>query len=346
MDSNDQRLSEIREASEENVEMTSMASQQHVDEWIQSPQASDSNDSTETDHNDPSEALSIAAQPSERLMTPRSILFSESNNFAPTDWDETSNPWEGVEIVWPEPLPLDSPSPFPPDETDRQFNPWAEVSQDSFQMDDRMTHEFVGRGEQISNLLAQNENELLAVKQIGSAMQSFMRSQEKEERKTDMQAPSEKELTDSENDTLLASELKSVLVTQDAVTVQPLESGVQSSQSQILGKKTRKSLFPEFSPEFFAELISPGTNFSGKIPSVVRISRQGPSNPGQVRQVSADPDQSRPILDDYARISQILIGQQVRPGPTNPAGPRRGPAEPARSAHLDEDPVWTEHEIL
>ena len=250
MDSDQQQVSEMKEASEKNVETLSIASQQQVNEWIESTAAPDSNDSIASDHTNQSEALTTAAQPSERShTTQRSVLFSESNKFAITDWEDTSNPWEGVEIVWPEPLPFESPSPFPPDETDGQFDPWAQVSQESLQMDDRMTHEFVGRGEQISNLLAQNENELLAVKQIGSAMQSFMRSQEKEERKTDMQAPSEKELTDSENDTLLASELKGVLVTQDAVTVQPSESAVQSSQSQLLGTKTRKSLFPEFSPD-------------------------------------------------------------------------------------------------
>ena len=107
----------------------------------------------------------------------------------------------------------------------------------------------------------------------------------------------------------------------------------QNSQNQLLGTKTRKSLFPEFSPGFFNELMSPETNFSGRIPSAVRISRQ-------VRQVYADSDQSRPILDDDAQISQNLIGQQVRPGPTDPVEPRQGPAEPAQpSTSSPEDPV-------
>ena len=82
---------------------------------------------------------------------------------------------------------------------DRQFDPWAQVSQESIQVDERMTTDSVSRGGLISNLLALNENKLLAVKQIGSAMQSFTCSQTKEERMNDnMQAPSEKELTDSE----------------------------------------------------------------------------------------------------------------------------------------------------
>ena len=160
MDSDKQQLSEIKEASEGNVETLSIASQQQVNEWIESTAAPDLNDSIAADQDNRSEASTTAAQPSERSHeTRRSVLFSESNKFAITDWEDASNPWEGVETVWPEPLPLDSPSPFPPDETDRQFDPWAQVSQESFQMDDRMTHEFVGRGEQISNLLAQNENE-------------------------------------------------------------------------------------------------------------------------------------------------------------------------------------------
>ena len=222
-----------------------------------------------------------AARTSEKsYTTQRSVLFSESNKFAITDWEDASNPWEGVEIVWPEPLPIYSPSPFPPDRIDRQFDPWAQVSQESIQVDDRMTTESVSRGGLILNLLALNENELLAVKQIGSAMQSFTGSQTKEERMNDnMQAPSETELTDSLNETMLASEPKGVPITQDAVTTHASDHA-QSAQSQTLGQKTRKSLFPEFSPEF----ATPSTFFPGKIPSAVKISRQGPTNSGR-RQV-------------------------------------------------------------
>ena len=67
MDLNDQQLSEIKEASEENVKMTSIASQQHVDEQIQSAQASDLNDPTEADHTDQSTALSIEVQLSRKI---------------------------------------------------------------------------------------------------------------------------------------------------------------------------------------------------------------------------------------------------------------------------------------
>ena len=92
-----------------------------------------------------------------------------------------------------------------------------------------------------------------------------------EERMNDnMQAPSETELTDSLNETMLASEPKCVHSTQDAVTTHASDHA-QSAQSQTLGQKTRKSLFPEFSPEF------------GKIPSAVKIFRQGPTNSDQVR---------------------------------------------------------------